>query len=91
MEKITMKMMREALISAKPWNCSKQDICDCLGKLSDEELVQTDIRQELKFTSLDIVDLLMKLETKSGYPTKFLYDGLAEKSNVTVSDVIAFF
>ena len=91
MEKITMKMMRETLIAAKPWNCSEQDIYDCLRKLSDEELEQTDIRRELKFTSLDIVDLLMRLETRSGYPTKFLYHDLAEKSNVTVSDVIAFF
>ncbi len=86
-KKVTIEMMREALIASRPWNCSKEDFRNHLEKLSDEQLEETDICRELKFESLDLTDLAMRLETDSGHELCGYHD-ITTASSITVGKII---
>ena len=87
-KEVTIEMMRELLLASKPWNCSKADFRNYLETLSDEQLKETDICKELNFTSLDLYDLAMRLETEIGYQLGYGYYEIADASNITVGKVI---
>ena len=86
-KKVTIEMMREALIASRPWNCSEEDFRNHLEKLSDEQLEETDICRELKFESLDLTDLAMRLETDSGHELCGYHD-ITTASSITVRKII---
>ena len=86
-KKVTIEMMREALIASRPCNCSEEDFRNHLEKLSDEQLEETDICRELKFESLDLTDLAMRLETDSGHELCGYHD-ITTASSITVGKII---
>ena len=87
-KKVTIEMMREALIASRPCNCSEEDFRNHLEKLSDEQLEETDICRELKFESLDLTDLAMRLETDSGHQLGYGYYEITDATSITVGKVI---
>ena len=87
-KKVTIEMMRETLIASRPWNCSEEEFSNHLSKLSDEQLEGTDICRELNFTSLDLVDLAMRLEAECGHQLGYEYYEITDATSITVGKVI---
>ncbi len=90
MKEVTVEMMRQALIACKPWNCSKEEISGRLAGMSDEQLKETDVIHELKFTSLDLAELTMHLEKESDHYSPHENE-IIEASHISVAKIMDFY